>query len=82
MTDEQPNEVVEEKDQRFLRNIDDSEFYWTFQQVGRVKVIGRVINYLWTSQGVPITLTIETDAGESFEIPWASIQRIYPGKGK
>ena len=67
-------------DDRFLRNIDNPDFYWTFQLVGRRNVTGRVINFLWTSQGIPITLMLQPESGKPFEVPWTSIQTIHQGK--
>jgi len=68
-------------DDRFLRNITNQNFTWTFQLIGRRKVIGRVITFIWDANGIPITLMIQPELGSPVEIPWSSIQTIQQGKG-
>lgn len=65
----------------FLRNISDQSIYWTFGLIGRKKIVGRVIHFLWTTDAIPITLMIQEDGQtKPVEIPWSSIQTIREGK--
>lgn len=61
----------------FLRNINDTTLYWKFTLVGRKIVIGRVIHFLWTAEGIPITLMIKQDDKKNpIEILWTNILTI------
>lgn len=65
-----------EEQKQFLSIIDDQDNVWTFQLVGRKAVTGRIIDYLWTNDHIPITLKVKPDIGKTVEIPWGIIQTI------
>jgi hypothetical protein len=71
----------EDRDKKFLRNIEDTEIVWTFQLSGNRKITGRVIGFLWTSEGIPITIHVEAENGSETEIPWSAIHTITYIKG-
>jgi hypothetical protein len=81
MSDNNVTHIKEERDQKFLRNIQDPTITWTFQLSGNRKVTGGVVGFLWTSEGIPITLSVQPDNGEVVEIPWPAIQLISYVKG-
>ena len=65
----------------FLKEIQNKERRWTFQLAKSQFVTGRVIDFLWTSESIPITLMVQLDNEEIIEIPWVAIQTIKLGKG-
>lgn len=65
---------------RFLRNIQNQDLEWKFQIIGGLKIVARVIDFLWTDAGIPITLTLQPTRGSWVEVPWGSIQTITRGK--
>lgn len=73
------------EDQRFLTNIDNPDKYWIIELAGGKVVHIRVINYVKTTKGEPITLYVQNKSGMSYEIVWNAIQTIRPlnkdGKG-
>jgi hypothetical protein len=72
--------MEEQESSMFLRNIGNPEFTWTFKLIGRKTVVGRVMDFLWTEQGIPVTLAVQPTDGDLVEIPWGSIQTISRGK--
>lgn len=61
---------------QFMQLIDNKEVVWTFTVIGDVSITGRVINYMQTSQGIPITLKVQKEDRSVVEIPWTSVQTI------
>lgn len=62
---------------QFLKNIAKPDFTWKFNLIGRKTIVGNVVDFLWTDQGVPVTLAIQPiDGDDVVEIPWTSIQHI------
>lgn len=66
----------------FLKNIGKPEFTWKFTIVGKKTwIVANVIDFLWTSEGVPVTLAVQPiEGGDVVEIPWSSIQYITRAK--
>lgn len=60
----------------FLRQIDNQNHVWKLFLVGNEKMVGRVTHYLWTQDGIPITIEITTDDHHRYEVPWCNIQAI------
>jgi hypothetical protein len=65
--------------EQFIFKIDDKKAEWTFNLIGNTTLRRcRVVNYVRTSEGIPVTLTLDDGSVRSpFEVPWSQIQIIF-----
>lgn len=58
--------MAERGEEQFLRVMDNPDIYWEFDLVGDRRIVGRVLNYLKTTQGIPLTLMVMVGHKEEF----------------
>lgn len=60
----------------FMSNIDKKDEFWTFELVSGDVILARVLHYMKTPYGTPLTLLLFTENDEMFEIPWTAVSKI------
>lgn len=69
-----PQELI---DNMFLRNIENKTLRWVFKINGMEPITAKVETFLWTSEGIPVTLMLKPTRGKMVEVPWVAIQTIH-----